>query len=169
MKWLTMNPHLKGCDSFARGSSVFCLVSRGLFLLLQSSCVAVIVLIWEMKMLVPIRGMVSSLLGISGYELVQSKGAFIFHQNKIWKRTFLSLKKKKKRTVFWQDGHLALSIRQQCGMLWLCQGGGEVVLSRYKSPWRGSGWTSVTWQMWKGGTRDLELCWLSAGRLCSSR
>lgn len=38
-----MNPHLKGCDSFARGSSVFCLVSRGLFLLLQSSCVAVVV------------------------------------------------------------------------------------------------------------------------------
>lgn len=105
-KWLTMNPHLKGCDSFARGSSVFCLVSHGLFLLLQSSCVAVIVLIWEMKMLVPIRGMVSSLLGISGYELVQSKGAFIFHQNKIWKRTFLSLKKKREHSVLarWSSG-----------------------------------------------------------------
>lgn len=37
--------------------------------------------------------------------------------------------KKRENTVFWQDGHLSLSIHQPCGILWLCQGWGKWCLA----------------------------------------
>lgn len=46
--------------------AAFCyLVSCGLFLILQTSCVTVITFIWEIEMLIGFGGMVSSRLGIS--------------------------------------------------------------------------------------------------------